>query len=79
MRFMTRAINNCSHVISLIPTVHNIELLKVREQYGDTKSELSENSIHSPSLPKSSLCTSFKAVAEVSMASHSVKHYFSVR
>jgi len=56
---MTRAINNCGHVISLIPTVHNIELLKVREQYGDTKSELLfENFIHSPSLPKSSLFTS---------------------
>ena len=34
---MTRAINSCSRVISLIPIVHNIELLKVREQYGDTK------------------------------------------
>lgn len=59
---MTRAINNCRHVISLIPTVPNIELLKGRERYGDTKSELLfENPIHPPSLPKSSLLTSLQA------------------
>ena len=80
MRFMTRAINNCSRVISLIPIVHNIELLKVREQYGDVKSELlSENSIHSLSLLKSSRCTGLQAVTEVLMPCRSVKHYFSVR